>query len=246
MTNAANEMQAAEQQYSLGGATTGGPVGSTNFFASNPMQIAPQTDLQTYAQNLSPSLVNAGSGALNQAQEYATLAPEVAGTMAPAVTADNPMMQATQAAFNQTMAPTIENQLSLAGLGDSSTLGNSLALADISQLVPTQQYEQSQEQGVIEGAASMLGQMTPQLTNIGNSQASNLNTAIGTMATQGAAQQSAAQAPLTSAYEDFLRQQALAEETLFVPFGDTTAGLVGSTTTGETASNPSGSGGLFK
>lgn len=135
----------------------------------NPMQVAPLSNTQNLAiGNIDRSLQDAQNTPLENA----------------------PIVQAGTRYFNQAIAPGIENQSSLSGLGRSTALTSALGAAQANTILPLLQGEQ---------------QRRDQLVNTG-------------MQT-GDVERSAAQDVNTANYQDFLRNQALAEQATFGPLG---------------------------
>lgn len=198
-----------------------------NFLSSNPMQTAPVNPLQLWAAQMSPDIYNTPDTEL-QARLYATMAPSLAGRMATGagVGTDPAILEAVKT-FEANMAPQIENQMGLAGLGKSSSLANSLALAKSNYMLPLIQDYINREQGVLANEANMYASMVPQLTTLGGSETTRRLQAINAAMQGGTTLRAIEQEPLTAQYQDFLRRQALAEQALFVPFGATATASIG-------------------
>jgi hypothetical protein len=123
------------------------------------------------------------------------------------------------------LTPQIQNQMGLAGLGKSSSLANALVLGKSSYMLPLIQDYLGREQQTLQNQATMYGQMVPQLASLGAQETNRTLQAINAALQTGGTLRAAAQEPLTAAYQDFLRRQALSEEALF-PFRETlTAGI---------------------
>ena len=223
---------------------------SPNYLEANPMKVAGADPLQTWAAENVKSLVNTPQGE-QTASLYGTLAPLLAGRMATgAGAATDPAVLAAGDAFDKLMAPLIENQMGLAGLGKSSSLANSLALGKSSQLAPLIQDYITREQATMTNQANMYASLMPQFSALGGAETTRLLNALNDAAQIGGVQRGITQEPLTAEYQDYLRRQALAEQALFVPFGATAGPSIGPVSSSESQGTTSGTGkmsqGMFK
>lgn len=134
----------------------------------------------------------------------------------------SPSYQAAQKAFTATIQPRVENAATLAGLGRTTAVPNALAQAEAQYMQPLIEGELARE----ERGLDREGQM----------RLSAIQAAEGI----GGAEQQVAQAQNEAAYADYLRRQALAEQSVYTPFG-----MLAPSTVGQT-SKTSGSAGLFK
>lgn len=233
----------------------------TSFLEPSPQQVAPMTNLEQQAAALSPNVANMplseilAMGYAGNAQNTPTNAPY----FSPGAFTDSDYYKSALEAFNKGVAPTIQNQMALSGLGRSSTLGDSLAQGWAS-IVPSilsqyaTQYVEPQL-GREENTLSRQAALVPSLGNLGAQDTSRLVTGINTMMQSGGLDRSIQQAQFDANYQDQLRRQALAEEAVYTPMGMlfpsaigqnlVSSGTYNSTTQGTTSQSKSG-GGLFK
>jgi hypothetical protein len=191
----------------------------TGFLDANPQQIAGADPLQTWASQNVGQLLNVPQGE-QTASQYGTLASQLAGRMATGAGVEqDPAILAANAAFDKLMAPQIENQMGLAGLGKSSSLANSLALGKASQLAPMIQDYIGREQSALDNQANMYAGLMPQFAALGGAETNRLMSALNDSMQIGGTMRGIAQDPLNAEYADYLRRQALSEQALFVPFG---------------------------
>ena len=216
----------------------------SQFNISSPMGVAEMTNLQNYGASLVPQLAQT-PGAENLATGYAMYAPYAAGRTATGEgIATNPAITAQLENYRQNVLPGVQNQMALAGLGRSSSLGNAMALGEASMLPALYESQLAREQGALTSQAEMYGQMVPQLTALGAQETGRLGQAITAAETVGGTQQATEQAKLQAEYQDMLRRQALAEEALYTPFNQlVSTGAIGQLSSG--TSSQSG-GGMFK
>ena len=199
---------------------------SPNFLEANPMAVAGESPLQQWAGENVTSLANTPLTE-QLAAEYAVLAPYAAGRMATgAGVGTDPGVLAASEAFEDLMAPAIQNQMGLAGLGKSSSLANSLALAKSQYMLPLVQDYLAREQTALQSQAQMYGAMVPQLGTLGMQETSRLSQALTQAEQMGGTRRSIEQEANVANYQDFLRQQALAEEALF-PYKDILTASIG-------------------
>jgi hypothetical protein len=170
--------------------------------------------------------------------------------------AQDPQILAQQKAFEQLMLPQLQNQAALAGLGNSSALTNSISLANAQQLAPMMESELGRRERRIERRAGAteqeLGrrersaerqydatlQRINMLNGMGAQRFGQRQSAIGTAGQAGAVIRGQQQAGYDAERNEYLRQQALAEQAAFGIFGQTAPSAFGSRQTS--------SGGLFK
>ena len=210
-----------------------GNATSPNYTAANPMAVAPADPLQQWAAASTKDLANQPE-AERIAMEYGRLAPELAGRMATgAGVMQDPAVLAASEAFEKLMAPGIENQMGLAGLGKSSSLANALALGKSSQMAPLIMDYINREQNVLNNQANMYAGLMPQFGALGAAESARNLGAVNAGMQVGGTMRGIEQEPLTSQYQDFLRRQALSEQALFVPFGATAGPSIGPNATSE-------------
>ena len=211
----------------------GGAGGSTNYLAANPMQTAGADPLQTWAAEGVKGLGDQ-TEAEKVAMQYGLKASSLAGRMATgAGAATDPAVLAASDAFEKLMAPGIENQMGLAGLGKSSSLANALALGKSSQMAPLITDYINREQNALNNEANMYAGLMPQFTALGGVETSREQAALNDAMQIGGTMRGIEQEPLTAQYQDFLRRQALSEQALFVPFGATAGASIGPNATSE-------------
>lgn len=221
-----------------------------NYLASNPMGVAGADPLQTWAASHITDLLNTPQGE-QTASMYGLLAPILAGRMATGAGVESdPAVLAASQAFEKLLAPGIENQMGLAGLGKSSSLANSLAMSKTQYMLPLIQDYITREQNTMNQQAQMYGSLMPQFAGIGAAETQRLTAALNDAAQMGGTMRGITQEPLTAAYQDFLRRQALAEQALFVPFGAMASASIGPKATSESEQKGTSSGemsqGMFK
>jgi len=221
----------------------GGGGGSTNFLAANPMGVAGIDPLQAWAAQNIPGIGNTPE-AERIAGSYGLIAPLLAGRMATGQgISTDPGILAASEAFEKLMTPQIENQMGLAGLGKSSSLANALAMGKSSYMLPLITDYLQREQQTLGNQAQMYGSMMPQFAALGGQETARQLQTLNAASTTGAQMRGIAQEPLTSAYQDYLRRQALAEQALFVPFGamaGPSIGQAGSSTQSQSGSASQG------
>lgn len=140
----------------------------------------------------------------------------------------NPQVQAEEANFNANVAPQIENQMALSGLGQTSATANALARAQASMLPQVYQnvaQDTLQQEGLSTNAQEAQANM---LMGLSGQQTNQLNSAIAQSINAGMSEQQIRQAYGDAAYNDFLRQQGLSEEATYGPFGQTIGSAFGS------------------
>jgi hypothetical protein len=221
-----------------------------NFLAEHQMGVAGADPLQAWAAAHISDLLNTPQGE-NTATLYGLLAPQIAGKMATGEgVMQDPAVIAASKAFEQLNAPGIENQMGLAGLGKSSSLANSLALSKTQYMLPLIQDYITRQQNAINNQAQMYGNLMPQFAGLGAAETNRLTAALNDASQMGATMRGIAQEPLTAAYQDFLRRQALAEQALFVPFGAMATASIGPQATSESRQSGTSTGkmsqGMFK
>jgi len=189
------------------------------FLSAAPMSVAPRTALQARAGAEVPGLFDLAQ------RGRAISERQVTG----ANLATSPSLAAARRAFTATIQPRIENTATLAGLGRSTALTNAMAQAEAQYMQPLIEAELAREERGIDRAAQGVGQE-------GAMRLSAIQAAEGV----GGAERAAAQEVNQAAYQDYLRRQALSEQSIYTPFG-----MLAPTTVGST-SKTSGSSGLFK
>lgn len=197
------------------------------YFAPNPMEVAPKNELQDWvSQNVKTTWDTPATR--GQALDYVGKATDLAGQTATGAGIDtSPAVLRASEAFDKLMQPQIENQMGLAGLGKSSSLGNAMAMGKTTYMLPMVQDELAREQAAIQNQASMYGSMVPQLEGMGTNDTTRQLATLSGVATTGASDRAITQEPLTADYQDFLRRQALSEQAAFVPFGATASQSIG-------------------
>ena len=220
------------------------------FMGENPLEVAPADELQNWvSENVRTPWETPGTR--GQALDYVSKAVDFAGKRATGEGIEtSPAVLKASEAFDKLMLPQIENQMGLAGLGKSSSLGNAMATGKTTYMLPMIQDELAREQATYQNQAAMYAGMVPQLEGMGTSDASRQFATLNAAASQGGTMRGIAQEPLTAAYQDFLRRQALSEQALFLPFGATSTAAIGPHATASQESQQSSSGkqsqGLFK
>ena len=222
----------------------------TGFLDANPAQIAGADPLQTWASQNVGQLLNTPQGE-QTASQYGQLASQLAGRMATGAGVENdPAILAANAAFDKLMAPQIENQMGLAGLGKSSSLADSLALGKASQLSPLIQDYIGREQSSLDNQANMYASLMPQFAGLGGAETNRMMAALNDAMQIGGTMRGIAQDPLSAEYQDYLRRQALSEQALFVPFGATAGASIGPSSYSQSSGNQNSFGtmsqGMFK
>lgn len=194
------------------------------FLAPSPFPVAGLSPTQQFAIGQLPALTQRSFG--EQAGQQALL------NFATGDIGQSPAVLAALDAFQSTVEPRVQNQLALAGLGNSGALGQELQSAFIGQLQPLFQQGLQQQQAA-----------ATQLADIGSRENQRVGQQIQLAQQLGQVQQAAEQARINQIQQDFLRRQALAEQALFGPLGQFLPTAIGQTTT---SSTPSQGGGLFK
>lgn len=121
--------------------------------------------------------------------------------------------QAAQRAFTTAIEPRIQNQAALAGLGRSTALTNALAQAEAQYLAPLIEAELAREERGLEREA--------QLRTAG----------IEAALRGGGLERGVEQERSAAEQQDLLRRQALAEQALFMPFGQLAPSSIGQVST---------------
>jgi hypothetical protein len=125
----------------------------------------------------------------------------------------SPSLQAARQAFTTAIEPRIVNQATLAGLGRSTAVPQALAQAEAQYLSPLIEAELGREErGIGREAQLRLGAIEEAFRG-------------GGMERDVEAQRAAAE------QQDFLRRQALAEQGLFLPFGQLAPSAIGQVST---------------
>jgi hypothetical protein len=123
--------------------------------------------------------------------------------------------------------------MGLAGLGKSSSLANALALGKSQYMLPLIQGALEREQGALTNQANMFGSLMPQFSALGQAESQRTLNALNDAMQVGTTMRGVAQEPLTAAYQDFLRRQALSEQALFAPFGAMASASIGPNATSQ-------------
>jgi hypothetical protein len=162
--------------------------------------------------------------------------------------AQDPAIGAALNNFNLNVAPGIQNQAGMAGLGDSSALTNAMARAQASMMTPLyqdafarEQHTQDRGYGATEeelarrersanNAAQAQQGLVDRLMGLSTQRQGQQQSAIGTAMDVGGQFRDIGQQRNNASYQDFLRQQALGEQSAFVPFGQTVPSALGSRT----------------
>lgn len=237
----------------------------TNFINPQVQQVAPLSDLERQAMALSPDLAKTPLNELT-AMRYADQIPGLAAKTVsnadyyrPGAFENSDYYKTALNAFKTGAAPTIENQMALAGLGRSSSMARALgdSWAGVVPSVLSQystQYvepEMARQESDINRQINSLASLVPILFSAGTQDTARMNQAIASLLQTGNMERSIEQAKNDAEYSDMLRRQALAEEALYTPMGmllpssiGQSAKTVGGSTT--TQSSLGGTGGLFK
>lgn len=164
---------------------------------------------------------------------------------------NDPAVEAANQEFNRLVAPELINQYTLSGLGRSSALPTALSLGQASMLTPLMQDALAREQHRLDrgyGATEeelarrerssvrryeATLQQAQGLQGLGQGVWNQRQGAIDTGIQAGGVERGVAQNQLTSAYNDFLRRQGLAETSTMGPFGQLLPGAFGSRTVGK-------------
>ena len=224
----------------------GGDTVLSPYLTENPMQVAPTDPLQSWvAQNVTKPWETPESR--GQALDYMDLATQLSGKRATGEGIDtSPAVLKASEAFDKLMQPQIENQMGLAGLGRSSSLANAMAMGKTSYMLPMIQDELAREQESYRNQASMYAGMIPQLEGMGQTDLARQLQTLNAASTVGATGRGIAQEPLTAAYQDFMRRQALYEQSIYAPFGAMASASIGPHATSTQGSSGSARQGMFK
>jgi hypothetical protein len=134
--------------------------------------------------------------------------------------------------------PTIQNEATLAGLGRSTAPQNAIADAQAQLMLPLFQDTLARgERSDVRREQATEAEIN-QLLGLAGTQRGAQSNAINALMQTGGVQRGVQQQGATSAFQDYLRRQGLAEQAQFVPFGATVPSAFGSKVTS--------SGGLFK
>jgi hypothetical protein len=170
----------------------------------------------------------------------------------------NPVIQALQSNFNRQISPQIQRQMELMGLGASSATANALANAWGGMAAPVMESQLGREERSIDrrmgGVESELGRqersavrqsealqnLIPTFMGMSGQSRGNLQGAINQAFQGDQYLRGLGQAQNEAEYNEILRQQALREQALFGPFGQTMPAAFGS------RQIQSGGGGMFK
>lgn len=162
--------------------------------------------------------------------------------------ANDPAVAAVMRDFEMNIRPGIENSAGLAGLGGTSSLQNAMARSEASMMTPLYQQALQREQDRLQlgygateeelgrrerasgRAAEAQQSLVDRLMGLSGQQYGQQQGAISTAADLGGQFRGIGQDRNDAAYQDMLRQQALAEQSLFLPFGQAAPSALGSRT----------------
>jgi hypothetical protein len=258
-------------------------VPGSSFLEPKPQQIAPLSSLEQSALDMIPGLnampanEQTAMGYGNQAADVAAQIPIAANQTpdntpyyAPGAFEASPYYSTYKGAYEAGSVPTIENQMALAGLGQSSSLADALAQGWATMLPQalsqySTQYvepqlgrEENTINRVVQGLgtqAGLLESLVPMFSSMGAQDTARMAQTIQDMLQGGGLDRSIAQANFDATYNDLLRRQALAEEAQYTPMGMlfpsaigqqlASSGTYNSATAGSGTTTQTG-GGLFK
>ena len=169
--------------------------------------------------------VSAAPGELRAIDQYTQANPAGGGNQI----ANNPAVTAAINDFNLNAAPTIENQMALSGLGRTSATANALARAQASMLTPLYQQSLNLADAAAARQAAAVQSQAAMLLGYGQDQTNRLDNAIQQSLAAGQDERAIRQQYGDAAYNDFMRRQALSEESTYGPFGQTVGSQFGST-----------------
>jgi len=223
-----------------------------DFTAAHPQGIADLSPLEQWAMLMTPGMWDRPE-AEQQSMDYAT---QIGGAQVPSnvpyyqgsAFQESPFYQTGKTAFEEGIAPLIENQMALSGLGTSSSLANALSLGwgqQVPQILSqyATQYVEPQLQRQMQ-QQQLIASMIPQLAGLGAQETGRELQTINAALQAGGLERGVRQAQEDALYADLLRRQALSEQALFGPMGMLPS-AVGSRTV-STTSAEGGGGGLFK
>lgn len=209
------------------------------FMGEHPMEIAPIQPLQEWAGANALNVLNQPE-AEKTALEYGRLAPTLAGRTATGETlAADPSIAAADDLFQKLLQPQIMNQMGLSGLGKSSSAANALALGKSSYMLPLVQEALNREQQALTHQADTYAGLMPQFSALGGAETARTLSGLESSLKVGETLRGIEQEPLTAAYQDFLRRQALSESFLMGPFGATATASIGPHATSESEQSSS-------
>lgn len=163
---------------------------------------------------------------------------------------NDPVVAAAMAHYRAKVQPGIENSMALAGLGHSTALGTAEGDATANLLMPLYQDSAGRQERVnTQGAQAMeaelqrrersgvrqseaLQNQASQLMNMGNTSTGRRQQTMQDYLNYGSTERGVNQSIYDSRHDDMLRRQALAEQGLMVPFGQTMPAAFGSKTSG--------------
>lgn len=166
---------------------------------------------------------------LQQTQRYAGLMGSTGGAYE-----NSPIVQAGTRYFQSAIAPGIENQATLSGLGRSTANTSALSAAQAQTMLPLLQGEEARQQGLITGEQSRQDQLMQQAQARRDALITGEQGRTDTLATQqqarvdqlvtqgmtvGDAQRQVAQEANNAQAVDAQRRQAISESALFGPLG---------------------------
>ncbi len=138
---------------------------------------------------------------------------------APTVSQDDPAINAAKNYFWDTTAEGIKNANTLAGLGRSGAVGDSLARAWGSQLTPLIENQLSLKSAAADRLAREREAATQTLMQEGQNTRTGVNTAFQAASTAGATRRGVAKEQADAAEQERLRLLALGEQSLTGPMG---------------------------
>ncbi len=141
-----------------------------------------------------------------------------------------PNVQAGQAAFEATAMPTIQNQMNLAGLGDSTATANALSMANADMLSPLFAEEIARKERGIERGAEAGGAAVSQLAGLGQQEGGRKMAAIMAMLEAGGTERGIRDAKFGEQANERDRLVAMLSESLYTPLGAIAPGMVGQVT----------------
>jgi hypothetical protein len=194
---------------------------------------APLSGTEQYGIGLLPSIMQnpeESSWAFNQLQGV----PDIAGepiSMTYDELMNAPTIQAQQEAFRRTAMPTIENQMSLAGLGRSQAAGNSVALAEGQMLAPLMSGELARKERTRDSRVNAILGASGQAAGLGGQSTARTAATQAAAMDAGATERGISQDAFDSIYQDIMRRQGISENALFQPFGSFVPATIGQTTT---------------
>ena len=217
-----------------------------DYIAPHPLQVPGLTGNQQQAIGAAPSIGQTTPGEYGAygALGGANLAAGQSGLATGADFANDPSIAAAYNAYKTQVQPGLENQYGLMGLGKSTSLGDAAARGAASQLFPATQAALEREQSANE---NRIGRQTStalssagQLANLGSQDTQRRLAGLNALLTTGQTERGVQSEDAAAKQQDFLRQQAMAEQGTYGVLGQLPSSF-GS----QVASKTSG-GGMFK